>query len=408
MNAARPQIRPGDALVFVYQSLHSYRLRTLLILLAMAIGIASVIVLSALGEGARRYVTGQFSSLGSHLLIVLPGRNETSGGPPPIVGEIPRDLTLDDALSLGRSNSIRRIAPIVVGSVPVSWERRDRETTILGSTPELLVIRHWKMAQGRFLPSGDPRRASPVCVIGAKLRKELFGPKPALGQWLRIGDRRFRVIGILASEGTSIGVDTDEVVIIPVAGAMQLFNSPSLFRILVEARSRESIPNAKKAILKIVRDRHEGEDDITVITQDAVLSTFDRILKTLTYSVAGIAGISLIVAGILIMNIMLVAVSQRRAEIGLMKAIGAPAQQIQRLFLFEAGALSSAGGILGLVIGLMGSAAIGFAYPEFSTVPPWWSVIAALLVAISTGILFGVMPARRAAALDPIESLSRR
>lgn len=395
-------------MVFVYQSLHSYRLRTLLILLAMAIGIASVIVLSALGEGARRYVTGQFSSLGSHLLIVLPGRNETSGGPPPIVGEIPRDLTLDDALSLGRSNSIRRIAPIVVGSVPVSWERRDRETTILGSTPELLVIRHWKMAQGRFLPSGDPRRASPVCVIGAKLRKELFGPKPALGQWLRIGDRRFRVIGILASEGTSIGVDTDEVVIIPVAGAMQLFNSPSLFRILVEARSRESIPNAKKAILKIVRDRHEGEDDITVITQDAVLSTFDRILKTLTYSVAGIAGISLIVAGILIMNIMLVAVSQRRAEIGLMKAIGAPAHQIQRLFLFEAGALSSAGGILGLVIGLVGSAAIGFAYPDFPTVPPWWSVIAALLVAISTGILFGVMPARRAAALDPIESLSRR
>ncbi len=401
-------MRLGDALVFVYQSLHSYRLRTGLILLAMAIGIASVIVLSALGEGARRYVTGQFSSLGSHLLIVLPGRNETSGGPPPIVGETPRDLTLDDALSLGRSSSIHRIAPIVVGSVPVSWERRDRETTILGSTPELLTIRHWKIAQGRFLPSGDPRRASPVCVIGAKLRKELFGPKPALGQWLRIGDRRFRVIGILASEGTSIGVNTDEVVIVPVASAMQLFNSPSLFRILVEARTRESIPHAKKAILKTIRDRHEGEDDITVITQDAVLSTFDRILKTLTYSVTGIAGISLIVAGILIMNIMLVAVSQRRAEIGLMKAIGAPAHQIQRLFLFEAGALSSAGGVLGLVTGLAGSAAIGFAYPDLPAVPPWWSVIAALLVAVGTGILFGVMPARRAAALDPIESLSRR
>lgn len=408
MNTARQYIRPGDALVFVYQSLHSYRLRTVLILLAMAIGIASVIVLSALGEGARRYVTGQFSSLGSHLLIVLPGRNETSGGPPPIVGEIPRDLTLDDALALGRSNSIRRIAPIVVGSVPVSWERRDRETTILGSTPELLAIRHWKMAQGRFLPPGDPRRASPECVIGAKIRDELFGPKPALGQWLRIGDRRFRVGGVLVSEGTSIGVNTDEVVIISVASAMQLFNSPSLFRILVEARTRESIPAAKKAVLRIIRERHEGEDDITVITQDAVLSTFDRILSALTYSITGIAGISLIVAGILIMNIMLVAVSQRRAEIGLMKAVGAPAHQILRLFLFEAITLSSAGGVLGLAAGLAGSAVIGFAYPVLPAVPPWWSVIAALLVATGTGILFGVIPARRAAALDPIEALSRR
>ncbi len=300
-----------DLLRFVFGALRGYSVRTALMLLAMAIGVAAVVILTSLGEGARRFVVNEFTSLGTHLVIVLPGRSETTGGAPPLISETPRDLTIDDALALERQRAVRRIAPIAVGSVAVSWGGRDRESIIIGSTREFLDIRHLTMGQGRFLPEGDPQRASPVCVLGAKVRSELFGAHKALGEWVRIGDRRFRVIGVLATEGRSIGIDIEEVVVIPIASALALLNTNSLFRILVEARTREDVPQVRKGIADIIRARHEGEDDVTVITQDAVLATFDRILRALTLTVAGIAAISLAVAGILIMNVMLVAIAQR-------------------------------------------------------------------------------------------------
>ncbi len=397
-----------DVLRFASKALQGYALRTALMLVAMGIGVAAVVILTSLGEGARRFVIGEFASLGTNLLIVLPGRSETTGGPPLLLGQTPRDLTIDDALALTRIRAVRRIAPIAVGSAAVSFGRRDRDGIIVGSTNEFLTIRRLDMGQGRFLPPGDPRRASPVAVIGAKIRQELFGPKKALGEWVRIGDRRFRVIGILASEGRSIGIDMEEVVVIPVASALALFNTASLFRILVEARAREAIPRARERIIETIRARHEGEDDITVITQDAVLATFDRILRALTLTVAGIAAISLAVAGILIMNVMLVAVSQRTAEIGLLKALGAPARTITVLFVTEAGVLSLAGAVLGFLAGEAGSWIIGRVYPAFPVGSPWWAVAAALTVALVTGLLFSVLPARRAARLDPVQALSRR
>jgi len=399
---------PSDILKFALKGLAGYRGRSGLMLLAMAIGVAAVVLLTALGEGARRYVTGEFASLGTHLLIILPGRSETTGGPPPMMGETPRDLTLDDALALRRSRNIRRIAPITVGSAPVSWQRREREVSVIGTTASFLSVRHLKMAQGRFLPPIDPRSAKPVCVIGAKVRRELFGPEPALGQWLRIGDRRFRVIGIIGSEGRSIGLDLDDVVMIPVASAQALFNAPSLFRVLVEARNRQVIAPAKEDIRRIIRGRHEGEDDVTVITQDSVIATFDKIFRALTFTVGGIAAISLSVAGILIMNVMLVAVSQRTAEIGLLKALGAPAHQILTLFLAEAGLLSVIGAGIGLALGVAASSLVRRLYPALEMVPPAWAVTAAVLVALATGLVFGVLPARRAASLDPVQALSRR
>ena len=332
-----------DALKFTLRSVLAYPTRTTLMLLAMAIGVASVMTLTALGEGARRYVTGEFASLGTHLVIVLPGRSETTGGQPPLMGETPRDLTLDDALSLERVRSIRRVAPVQFGSAPASWQERERELVVIGTTRDFLEIRHLRMGRGRFLPIGDPRRATPVVVIGAKARHELFGAEPALAQWVRIGDRRFRVIGILGSEGRSIGLDVEDIVVIPIAAAQQLFDKSSLFRILVEASSQEDIPRAQAAIRTIIRERHDGEDDVTVITQDSVVATFDKIFRALTFTVGGIAAISLGVAGILIMNVMLVAVSQRTAEIGLLKALGTPGRRIIWLFLLEAGLLSGLG-----------------------------------------------------------------
>jgi putative ABC transport system permease protein len=397
-----------DIILFSLQATAASRGRTILMLLAMAIGVSSVILLISLGDSARRYVVDQFASLGTNLLIVLPGRSETTGGPPPLLGETPRDLTLDDAIALTRSTAISRISPIVAGSAPVSVQQLEREMIILGASADLLEIRHLKMSQGSFLPPGDISRGENVCVIGSEGKKELFGNEQALGQWLRIGDRRFRVIGVLSPIGVSLGEDMSEVVIIPVATAQALFNTESLFRIVVEASSEDAIVRAKEAILSIIRARHEGEDDITVITQDAVLATFDRIFRALTMTVGGIAAISLVVAGIMIMNIMLVAVSNRRAEIGLLKALGSPRRQIMGLFLTESALLSIAGAAIGFFLAYGVMEILARLFSEYSLALAPWSPFIASSLALGTGIIFGVMPARRAALLEPALALSRR
>ncbi|MDX1431156.1 MAG: ABC transporter permease [Gammaproteobacteria bacterium] len=398
----------ADVLGYAAASVLGYRGRTALILLAMGIGVASVVLLTALGESARRYVTGQFESLGTHLLIVLPGRSETTGGPPPLLGETPRDLTIDDAFALERSRYVRRVAPVSVGSAAVSYRGREREISILGTTASFLEVRRMTMARGSFLPAGDPRRGAAVGVIGAKVERELFGDESALGQWVRVGDRRFRVIGILATEGRSIGVDVEDVMMIPVASAMAVFDTESLFRVLVEASTESGVERAKADIRRIIRDRHEGEDDVTVITQDAVLATFNRIFDALTLTVAGIASISLAVAGILIMNVMLVAVAQRTAEVGVLKALGAPGRIIARVFLAEAGLLSLGGAAAGVAVGIGCAHVLGALYPTLDFVPPAWAVASAVLVALLAGLLFGVLPARRAAGLDPVRALAGR
>jgi len=397
-----------DIIRFAFRASTGYPTRTLLMLLAMAIGVGSVVVLSTLGTGARNYVISQFSSLGTNLLIVLPGRSETVGGPPPLLGVTPRDLTLEDAMALLRSSNIRYVAPISLGAAPVSRGKLEREVTILGSTPHLFQIRQLSMAGGRFLPEGDTSRATAVCVLGYKIKHELFGNNSALGETVRIGDRRFQIIGVLAKKGQSVGLDMADIVVIPVASAQALFNSASLFRIMIEANDRDAISRAKNTILKIIRERHDGEDDVTVISQDAILATFDRIFTALTLTVTGIAAISIAVAGILIMNVMLIAVSQRRTEVGLLKAIGAPNGQIVTLFLAESAILSIIGAALGLLLAAGVTWVVARLYPHFPLNIPLWSIWAAVSVSVTTGLIFGVMPAMRAARLDPVLSLSRR
>jgi len=384
-------------------------LRTALLVLAMAIGVAAVVVLTALGDGARRYVIREFTALGSNLVIVLPGRTATGGiNPGSAITSTPRDLTVDDARAVTRAPSVLRVAPVTAGTSEISVGGRLRDTLVVGSTAEFLEVRRFTLAQGRFLPVEDWDRGSPVMVIGARLRADLFGSGPALGQFVRIGDRRFRVIGVLAASGAGLGMNTDELAIVPVALAQSMFNTNTLFRILIEARHRDLLEAAKKEATEILRQRHGGEEDVTVITQDAVLATFDRLLGTLTLGVAGIAAISLAVAGILVMNVMLVSVTQRRAEIGLMKALGGSGGTIRGLFLVEAGLLSLAGAAVGYALGHAGAWVIRSLYPTLPAYPPDWAVLAALGTALATGVLFGVMPARRAAALDPVEALARR
>ena len=402
-------MRARDAIAFALASLAFSRVRTLLMLLAMSIGVAAVVVLTAIGNGARHYVVDQFSSLGTNLVIVVPGRAETAGGAATtLVGETPRDLTLDDARSLLRGDALRRMAPFNLGEIAVSYRGRERQAPLLGSTAALLPIHHLEMARGSFLPEEDMEIARPVCVLGATISRELFGRQNPLGEMVRLGGFRCRVIGVLASQGRSLGHDTEELVVVPVAFAQMLLNTEGLFRILVEAREPESIPRLKDFILDTIARRHYGEEDITIVTQDSVLATFERILGALTLSVAGIAAISLIVAGILIMNVMLMAVAQRTGEIGLCKAIGASRRQIMVLLVTEALLLSAVGGLLGLGIGLAGSRLARSLYPELSAGPPSWAMVAALGTALATGLIFSLLPARRAARLDPIQALGRR
>ena len=400
-------MRPPDVFAFSMGALSGARTRTWLMLLAMAIGVSSVLLLTAVGEGTRRYVNNQFMNLGSHLLIVMPGKLETTGGQPPILSATEVDLTIDDAIALTRSHSIRRVAPLALGSAPVSYNQRERAVNVIGSTASLYEVRKLKMSAGRFLPGGDPTRGAAIAVIGDTLKTELFGSSTALGQRIRIDGQKFRVIGVLEAAGAAgVGMDLRDTAIIPVATAQRLFDSPSLFRVMVEADGHNAIPRAEKAIIDILRVRHNGEEDVTVITQDAMLATFNAILGSLTYAVGGIAAISLAVAGILIMNVMLVAVSQRKAEIGLLKAIGSPGSQILRLFLAEATMLALLGTFAGLVLGFSGVWGLAIALPDFPIGVPYWAPIAATGTSLATGVVFCLLPARRAARLDPVHALA--
>lgn len=389
-----------DALALSLASVASTRTRSLLIVLAMAVGVAAVVMLTALGDGARGYVVGQFSALGTNLVIVLPGRAETSGGMlGAALGQTPRDLTLADARAVGQLPGVRRYAPLNVGTAEIAAGGRLREVTVLGSNADLLPIRHMTLAQGRFgADSGQ-------IVLGSLIARELFADGPALGQRVRLGDRRFRVAGVLAAQGESMGFNTDETVIVAVDDAQALFNTGTLFRILIEADSRAAIEPVQQATRRLLKQRHDGEEDVTVITQDAVLATFDRILTALTLAVAGIAAISLAVAGILVMNVMLVAVTQRTAEIGLLKALGAPAATVRALFFAEAMWLSLAGAVLGFALGQLGSWAIRLAYPALPAWPPLWASVAGIVTALVTGVVASLLPAARAARLDPVRAL---
>ena len=309
-----------DQLVFNRQVFLRHRVRTLLMLLAVAIGVASVILLTSLGEGARGYVDREFSALGNRILIVLPGRKETTGGGPPMYGASPRDLTLEDANALGRIPGVLAVAPIVAGTTTISHSSRSREVITLGSTAAFFAVRQLQVGAGSVLSARAESEPLAVAVLGVKVKRELCGSSRALGQWVRVGDRRMRVVGVLEERGESLGLDMRDMLVIPVRTAEQLFDSPGLFRILLDIAPSADSDKIKEKILNVIRKRHDGEEDVTVISQDSMLAAFDNILATLTMAIAAISSISLLVAGILIMNISLISVSQRRQEIGLLKA----------------------------------------------------------------------------------------
>ena len=398
-----------DVFRLSFQSLRRYPLRTSMLLLAIAIGVASVIVLTSVAEGGRRYISGEFSSLGTNLLIMLPGRSDTAGAglQGMLIGETSRDLTLDDARALARSPYVARYAPLVVGGGAISSGSRERDITVLGTNAAFRDIQGWELAAGTFLPATDLDVLSPVCVLGNLVASELFAGASPLGQWVRIGETRCRVIGVLAQGGMTGMFDSDELVVIPAANAQQIFDTPSVFRIFVESTAPESMDRTREDVIEIVRNRHQGIEDFTVITMDAILSTFNSIFGVVTAALAGIASISLIVAGVLIMNVMLVAVTQRTSEIGLFKALGANRRQILLLFLAEASCLALAGGLIGYAGGQGAALLLRTVYPIIDFHAPLWASLAGLAVAVASGLVFGILPARRASLLDPVEALAK-
>ena len=394
-----------DLLRFSGAALRGHRLRSGLSLLGVAIGVASVVVLTSLGQGARNYLTDQFTNLGSNLIIVLPGKTETSGLAP-ITGGAPRDLTLADAEAVRRDvPQVRVLAPMSFGEAPVRYGPRRRDVTVVGTTAAFADARRLVLRLGRYLPEGAARHAAPVCVIGPRIQRELFGTANPLGEFLRIGDERFRVIGVMAPRGMALGLDMDDIVHVPVRSAMRLFDHSGLTRLFIDATSPDRLDSAEAGIARVLRERHRGEEDFTILTQKAMLSSFGRILLALTSAISGIAAISLSVAGIGIMNVMLVSVSERKSEIGLLRALGASRGQVLAAFLAEAGILSGVGGLAGLVTAFALDRVFAAIYPAFPVEPPPWAVAGALALALLVGIVFGLLPARRAAALDPVAAL---
>lgn len=406
--AGQTAMRSADLLRFNLQLLLRHRFRSLMILLALAIGVAAVNLLTGLGEGAKAYVLNQFSLLGNETLIMLPGKKETSGGMPPITGEAPRDITLADARAISRLPGVAAVAPLLVGIAEVRFDARAREVVIAGTSHDFFAIRQLQTQQGQILPLLDLDIASPVAVIGSTVKRELFGNAPALGQWLKAGDRRFRVIGVLSSKGQAMGMDMNDLMIVPVASAQMLFNKPGLFRVFIQSQSSDAIPALKLRVEQLMQRRQDGVADITLISQDAILSSFANILGTLNLAISGIAAISLLVAGILIMNVTLISVSQRTAEIGLLKAIGAANSDIQTLFLSEALLMAVLGACAGMLLSELGLLAMRLRFSDLAFHTPWWARLLALGIAVATSLLFAWGPSRRAARLSPISALQGR
>ncbi|MFH7245052.1 MAG: ABC transporter permease [Spirulina sp.] len=400
-----------ESFTMAAKTLAANRLRSTLTMLGIIIGNASVITMVGLGEGAQRYINAQLETLGPNVLFVVPGSRETRQ-----LGSlnIPRTLVLEDAVA------IKQQVPSVTGVAAESSDRqlvtlgnRNANVNVVGTVPDFLTVRSFEVAQGRFISDLDVTRNAQVVVLGDTLKTRLFEDEPALGQSLRVGGVNFNVIGILEKKGSNLGLDYDDAVMVPITtqanrlarGERSPYGIDVSF-ITVSARDRESMATAEFQITNLLRLRHNirDDDDFYISSQDTLLTIANTITGALTLMLAAIAGISLLVGGIGIMNIMLVSVRERTQEIGLRKAIGASQGDILGQFLIEAIILSVAGGVIGTALGVSGIVLIGILTPFEAGI----SVSAiAMAVSISGGIglFFGVFPARQAAQLDPIVAL---
>lgn len=382
-------------------------LRSFLTMLGVIIGVFSVILLVSIGEGAREYVTGQFGNLGTNLMVIMPGGSQKNSGAP-INMDSTNKLTARDCDEIRkRCPSIKDAAPLILATTTAKFEGKQRNnTTIVGTTSNFQYIRHMYAEFGRFLPEGEGGIERKVCVLGRAVVRDMFGEGyNPLGKSLKLGGSNFRIVGIMAKKGVSLGFDLDDLVFVPIKAAEELFDTDELFEIIAQAKSADHVAPALRQVKDLLIKRHDGYEDFTVTSQSQLIETFGKILNVLTYALGGIAAISLLVGGIGIMNIMLVSVKDKTKEIGLRKAVGATRGDILWQFLSESVVLSSLGGIGGILFGVACGLLIHAFVPSLPVLFKPWAIVVAFVFAAAVGIFFGVYPARKAASLDPIEAL---
>jgi putative ABC transport system permease protein len=394
-----------DILRLAWQAVWFHRQRSFLTMLGILIGIASVILLTSIGEGARVYILTQFTQFGTTLVGISPGRIETTGLPGAL-GTTIHPLTFADAAALERIRGIERVMPVVIGTAPVGFTGKTRNTFIYGVTDAAPDVLRMRVRGGRFLPALEPDQTAPVAVLGPKLKRELFGEENCLGRHVRISGERFMVIGLMEPKGQFLGFDIDDSVYIPVASARQMFNREALHEIDVLISNASMIDTVTRRIKDVLISRHNHEEDFTVTTQTGMLDTLDRILRIVSMAVGGIGAISLLVGSIGILTIMWISVNERTSEIGLARAIGATPGQILLLFLSEAALLSTLGGLFGVALGLGIAHLLHLYVPALPVQTPVEYVFMALGVSLAVGLASGLLPARKAAALDPVVALA--
>ncbi|WP_144392354.1 ABC transporter permease [Pleionea sediminis] len=392
----------ADRFEWVFRSLSSYRLRSLLTILGFAVGIASVTLLSALGEGMRQFIMNEFTQFGSRIIAITPGKTETFG-----FGGLlntTRPLTLDDAIQLKSLRAVEHVVPVVFGTGQIESVNRSRYTDIAAVGPQ--AAKAWKIdvAQGRFLPDDNIQQPRAYAVLGSELKKELFGNKGALGEIVRIAQTRFRVIGVMESKGEFLGTNLDDLIYIPAQKGLQLFNRNSLMEIDVFYYENISSHDIAELVKRKLIERH-GMEDFTLITQDAMLDSMDDILQIVKVAAAGLGSIALLVGGVGILTIFSITVTERKQEIGLLRALGFTSIQLRNLFLYEAIALAIFGGLLGYSLILLPSVVAHYLFPDFPIELELSVLILALLVSAIIGVIAGLKPAIDASKLPPIEAL---
>ncbi|MGC1309683.1 MAG: ABC transporter permease [Phormidesmis sp.] len=392
------------------KTLSANKLRSSLTMLGIIIGNASVIAMIGIGEGAQKYVNGQLQSLGPNVLFIVPGNREARQ-----LGDldIPRTLVVADANAIETQvPSVTAVAAEKTTQGIVTYRNRNTNTSVVGTTEGFLTVRSFEVAQGRFLNDLDQRSNSLVAVVGSTLAERLFETRSPLGEQIRIKGITFEIVGILEKKGSSLGLDYDDAVMVPITTlASRIVGRTSPYGIdvgfiSVSANSQEEMETAEFQVTNLLRLRHQitGGDDFYIQSQDTLLDIANTVTGALTLMLAAIASISLFVGGIGIMNIMLVSVRERTQEIGLRKAIGATQSDILSQFLIEAVILSAIGGLVGTGLGVSGIFLIA-AFSPFEAGVSLVAVVVAVGVSGTIGLFFGVVPARQAAKLDPIVAL---
>ncbi len=394
-----------DILRLAWQAVWFHRQRSALTMLGILIGIASVILLTSIGEGVRVYVLSQFTQFGTTLVAIAPGRIETTGLPGAL-GTTIHPLTLADAAALERVRGVERVVPVIAGTAPVEQGGKTRNTFVYGVTAAAPDVWRMRVRGGRFLPVADSDQTAPVAVLGPKLKRELFGEANCLGEHVRISGERFLVIGLMEPKGQFLGFDIDDSAYIPVASAMQMFNRDALHEIDVLVANASMIDSVAGRMRNLLIERHGQEEDFTITTQTGMLETLDRIIRIVSLAVGGIGAISLLVGSIGILTILWISVNERTSEIGLARAVGATSSQVLWLFLSEAALLSTLGGILGVATGLGLAQVLHYYVPALPVQTPVEYVFLALVTSLAVGIASGLLPARRAASLDPVVALA--